>query len=1109
MPRRTDISKILLIGSGPIRIGQACEFDYSGTQACAALRQEGYEVVLVNSNPATIMTDPNVAQRTYIEPLTAEFVEAVIARERPQALLPTMGGQTALNIAVALAESGVLKRYGVELIGATIEAIEVAEDRALFRNRMVEIGQPVPRSLIVHSIDEVHEHKNEIPLPCIIRPAFTLGGTGSGAAETFEQLIDACCIGLAASPVSEVLIEESVSGWKEIELEVVRDKKDNFIVVCGIENLDPMGVHTGDSITVAPIQTLSDREYQTLRDAAAKIIRAIGVDCGGSNIQFAVNPENGAYTVIEMNPRVSRSSALASKATGYSIAKVAAKLAVGFTLDEIKNDVAGISACFEPSIDYVVTKIPRFNFDKFYGAKDNLGTEMRSVGEVMAVGTTFAESMHKALRSLELNLAGFTETPGRTQPDHDVLTKRLATPSRYRLTDIATAFAQGWSVEDVQQVTKIDPWFLHNLKEISDNERGARAVISKIVESFGVKALFREFEAGLLKRLKREFFSDAQIASFINIAVGRDVATEGAIYAFRQRLGLQPVYKAIDTCAGEFPTQTNYLYSTFAPAREEYKPESGRKIVILGSGPNRIGQAIEFDYCCVQASLAIKEQGMKAIIVNCNPETVSTDYDVSDVLYFEPLTLESVSNILSFEKPDGVIVQFGGQTPLNLSEKLEARGFNILGTSVQAIKLAEDRSSFRTVLSELGIRQPEGAIVHTRDEALKAARLLGFPVLLRPSFVLGGKAMHIARSSEHLTELIDSIFAASPDQPLLIDRFLQHALEVDVDAISDGKTTIVCGIMEHVEEAGVHSGDSSCVLPSVSISEELKSRIAAATEAIAEKLGVKGLMNVQYAIKDGELYVLEVNPRASRTVPFVSKATGVPWAKLATRVIMGEKLSDLKLHIKPVDAGYAVKSVVIPFERFVDALVCLGPEMRSTGEVMGQGASFEEAYARAQIGSGKALPVNGAILISASEHMVKEALSVLDVFRSNGKEVYVTAEVGDSVDPARADAEIVDLAKWRLEDVSLWMKKAQISRVISLSPFDKLCPVQAKVRRAAVSQAIPLSLTTRDAIGVCQAILSIADKPLQLRSIQERQERDSKAETILTPVSMPVQATLM
>lgn len=1105
MPRRQDITKILIIGSGPIRIGQACEFDYSGTQACAALRQEGYEVVLVNSNPATIMTDPDVAQRTYIEPLTPEFVEAVIEREKPQALLPTMGGQTALNIAVCLSESGALERHGVELIGATMEAIKVAEDRALFRNRMLEIGQPVPRSFIVHAIDEVEKFKEEIPLPCIIRPAFTLGGTGSGAADTYEELLDKCRIGLAASPVSEVLIEENISGWKEIELEVVRDKKDNFIVVCGIENLDPMGVHTGDSITVAPIQTLSDREYQALRDAAARIIRAIGVDCGGSNIQFAVNPENGAYTVIEMNPRVSRSSALASKATGYPIAKVAAKLAVGFTLDEITNDVAGISACFEPSIDYVVTKIPRFNFDKFYGAKDNLGTEMRSVGEVMAIGATFAESMHKALRSLELNLAGYTETPGRTGADESLLRKRLTTATRYRLTDIATAFAQGWSLEDVYQSTKIDRWFLDHLLAICESETRARATIKETFNRSGLAGIFSQLEhpkTGLLKHLKREFFSDAQIASFVNAAASCEAVSENAIYALRQRLGLVPVYKAIDTCAGEFPTKTNYLYSTFAESKVEYKPQVGKKVVILGSGPNRIGQAIEFDYCCVQASLAVKEQGMRSIIVNCNPETVSTDFDVSDVLYFEPLTLESVSNILSLEKPDGVIVQFGGQTPLNLAEKLESRGFKILGTSVKAIKLAEDRSSFRTVLSELGIRQPEGAIVHTRDEALKAARLLGFPVLLRPSFVLGGKAMHIARSSNHLMELIDSIFAASPDQPLLIDRFLQHAVEIDVDALSDGETTVLAGIMEHVEEAGVHSGDSSCVLPSVSLSEELKSRITAATEAIAEKLDVKGLMNVQYAVKDGELYVLEVNPRASRTVPFVSKATGVPWAKLATRVIMGQKLSELKPLIKPVDNGYAVKSVVIPFERFVDALVCLGPEMRSTGEVMGQGASFAEAYARAQIASGKALPLGGPVLVAASEQLVDEALSVVEVFRSHGKEVIISSEVADRIDPGSADAEIVDLTHWRVEDIATWMKKAKVCRVVSLSPFDILCPVQAKVRRAAVSQGIALSMTTRDAIGVSQATQAVSKRSPQLKCIQERVSAPSQVQ-VVAPVVLP------
>lgn len=1101
MPRRTDISKILIIGSGPIRIGQACEFDYSGTQACQALRQLGYEVVLVNSNPATIMTDPEVAQRTYIEPLTVEYVEAVIAREKPQALLPTMGGQTALNLAVSLCESGVLQKHGVELIGATMDAIKVAEDRALFRNRMIEIGQPVPRSFIVHSLDEVEKFKEEIPLPCIIRPAFTLGGTGSGAASSISELMESCRIGLNASPVSEVLIEENISGWKEIELEVVRDKNDNFIVVCGIENLDPMGVHTGDSITVAPIQTLSDREYQTLRDAAAQIIRAIGVDCGGSNIQFAVNPENGAYTVIEMNPRVSRSSALASKATGYPIAKVAAHLSVGLTLDEIVNDVAGISACFEPSIDYVVTKIPRFNFDKFYGAKDNLGTEMRSVGEVMAIGSTFAESMHKALRSLELNLAGFTAIPGRRVVDDEQLKKRLGTASRYRLTDIVSAFAAGWTVGDIYQVSKIDRWFLDHLAAIYESETSAKEALAEVFSASGLTGLMSALEGGLLKELKREFFSDRQIASFANAAAGCEAVSEDSVYAMRQRLNLHPVFKAIDTCAGEFPTKTNYLYSTFSESRAEYKPEVGKKVVILGSGPNRIGQAIEFDYCCVQASLAIKEQGMRSIIINCNPETVSTDFDVSDVLYFEPLTLESVSNILSLEKPDGVIVQFGGQTPLNLSEKLEARGFRILGTSVDAIKLAEDRSSFRTVLSELGIRQPEGSIVHTREQALKAARLLGFPVLLRPSFVLGGKAMHIARSSEHLLELIDSIFAASPDQPLLIDRFLQHALEIDVDALSDGNTTIVAGIMEHVEEAGVHSGDSSCVLPSVTISEELKSRITAATEAIAEKLNVRGLMNVQYAIKDGELYVLEVNPRASRTVPFVSKATGVPWAKLATRVIMGQKLEDLKPLVRPVQSGYAVKSVVIPFERFVDAQVCLGPEMRSTGEVMGQGQSFEEAYGRAQIASGRALPVGGTVLISSDQLLVPEALKVMEAFRRQGKEVVVAAEVAECIDPADADAEIVELANWRTEDIAVWMKKSGVSRVVSLSSFDILCPVQAKVRRAAVGQGIPLSMTTRDAIAVGQALATKSQ--MQIRSIQERVAGAPPSTSVVQPAVAP------
>lgn len=1101
MPRRTDLSKILIIGSGPIRIGQACEFDYSGTQACKALRQEGYEVILVNSNPATIMTDPGVADKTYIEPLSVDFVEQIIAQERPQAVLPTMGGQTALNIAVELAETGVLERYGVELIGGTLESIKVAEDRALFRSKMIEIGQPVPRSFIVHSIAEIHELKAEIPLPAIIRPAFTLGGTGSGAADTFEELLLQSQIGLDASPVSEVLIEESISGWKEIELEVVRDHKDNFIVVCGIENLDPMGVHTGDSITVAPIQTLTDREYQTLRNAAAAIIRAIGIDCGGSNIQFAVDPLTGKYSVIEMNPRVSRSSALASKATGYPIAKVAAKLAVGLTLDEIKNDVAGISACFEPSIDYVVTKIPRFNFDKFYGAKDHLGTEMRSVGESMAIGATFGESMQKALRSLELNLDGFAEIPNRRTSDETLLRKRLSTASRYRLNDVAVAFANGWSIENIHAVSKIDLWFLDNLKALFEAQVEARSRIRAIIESAHsndqktVRAAIDDALAtGLLLYLKREFFSDRQIAAFINEASCTEIINDNDIYALRQKLDVKPVYKAIDTCAGEFPTQTNYLYSTFSASQLEYIPQKGSKVVILGSGPNRIGQAIEFDYCCVQASLALKEQGVRSMIVNCNPETVSTDFDISEVLFFEPLTLEDVSNILEMEKPDGVIVQFGGQTPLILAEKLEKRGFKILGTSVDSTRLAEDRACFRTVLAGLGIKQPEGAIANTPDEALKAARLLGFPVLLRPSFVLGGKAMHIARSSEHLNELIDSIFAASPGEPLLIDRFLQNAVEIDVDALSDGETTIVAGIMEHIEEAGVHSGDSSCVLPPISLSDELRSRITAATEVIAEKLNVKGLMNVQYAVKDQELYVIEVNPRASRTVPFVSKATGISWAKLATRVIMGEKVIDLIAEIDPVNDGYCVKSVVIPFERFVDAQVCLGPEMRSTGEVMGQGQSFGEAFARAQKAAGKTLPKNGRVLISAPAHLTAEAVRVWETFRTLGLNVIVTDTVAESVEPGSIDAEIIELSSWRIKDIGDWLKQSNVERVISLSSFDRLDEIESRVRRAAVSQGIALSLTYRDALAACAGIEAIAHMNGPIKSIQEKRNPVSSAE---------------
>ncbi|MBC7997296.1 MAG: carbamoyl-phosphate synthase large subunit, partial [Leptolyngbya sp.] len=894
-----------------------------------------------------------------------------------------------------------------------------------------------------------------------------------------------------------------ISGWKEIELEVVRDRKDNFIVVCGIENLDPMGIHTGDSITVAPIQTLTDREYQRLRNAAAKIIRAIGIDCGGSNIQFAVDPISGNYSVIEMNPRVSRSSALASKATGYPIAKVAAKLAVGLTLDEIKNDVAGISACFEPSIDYVVTKIPRFNFDKFYGAKDHLGTEMRSVGEAMAIGATFGESMQKALRSLELNLDGFTEIPNRRTNDEALLRLRLQTASRYRLNDVAVAFANGWTIENVHDVSKIDLWFLDNLKVLFDAQISARKAVTEIVDacqSADTAPTKTTIESalgeGLLLELKREYFSDRQIASFVNDAIGTLIFTDTDVYSLRQKLDIKPVYRSIDTCAGEFPTQTNYLYSTFSSSQSEYIPLKSNKVVILGSGPNRIGQAIEFDYCCVQASLALKEQGIRSMIVNCNPETVSTDFDISEVLFFEPLTLEDVSNILELERPDGVIVQFGGQTPLILAEKLEKRGFKILGTSVDSTRLAEDRACFRTVLAGLGIKQPEGAIANSPEEALRAARLLGFPVLLRPSFVLGGKAMHIARSPEHLNELIDSIFAASPGEPLLIDRFLQNAVEIDVDALSDGATTIVAGIMEHIEEAGVHSGDSSCVLPPISLSAELRSRITAATEVIAEKLNVKGLMNVQYAVKDQELYVIEVNPRASRTVPFVSKATGIAWAKLATRVIMGEKVCDLIAEIDPINDGYCVKSVVIPFERFVDAQVCLGPEMRSTGEVMGQGQTFGEAFARAQKAAGKKLPEGGRVLISAPAHLTVEAVRVWETFRTLGQDVVVTVAVAEAVEPGSIDAEIIELSSWRTKDIGDWLKQSNVERVISLSSFDRLDETEAKVRRAAISQGIPLSLTFRDALAACAGIESTAKATSPIKAIQERRTQIPVSENV-------------
>jgi len=948
MPKREDIKTILLIGSGPIVIGQACEFDYSGTQACKALREEGYKVVLINSNPATIMTDPGTADRTYIEPITVPIVEKILERERPDAILPTVGGQTGLNLAIDLAEAGVLDRFGVELIGANIDAIKKAEDRDLFKKAMREIGLDVPRSGIAHTWKEAAAILGEIGLPLIIRPSRTLGGTGGSIAETEEEFERVVHRGLDASPNTEVLIEESIAGWKEFELEVMRDRMDNVVIVCSIENLDPMGVHTGDSITVAPAQTLTDKEYQIMRDAAIAIIREIGVDTGGSNVQFAVHPENGRLAVIEMNPRVSRSSALASKATGFPIAKIAAKLAVGYTLDEIRNDITRETpASFEPTIDYVVTKVPRFTFEKFADTPDVLGTQMKSVGEAMAIGRTFKESLQKALRSLEVDAYGFDDKGRGPRLEGKDLAAKLKIPNARRLWYVADAYRQGMSSEEIFELSKIDPWFLENIRQIvAEEER-----VSLAPEA--------------LRRAKQMGFSDVRLAHLLDI-------DEESVRQARLGAGIRAVYKTVDTCAAEFAAYTPYLYSTF-----EDEDESGagprRKIMILGGGPNRIGQGIEFDYCCVHAAFALKEAGCETIMVNCNPETVSTDYDTSDKLYFEPLTREDVLAITDIEKPDGVIVQFGGQTPLKLAVPLAEAGVPIIGTSPDSIDRAEDRERFASMLDMLGLRQPPNGIALDVEQAVAAARRIGYPVLVRPSYVLGGRAMEIVYEEQSLRGYMERAVEIGPGRPVLIDKFLEDAIELDVDAISDGKRVVVGGIMEHIERAGVHSGDSACSLPPETVGATVLDEVRRQVEAIALELGVVGLMNVQFAIKGSDVYILEVNPRASRTVPFVSKAIGVPLAKLAARVMAGETLEQLGFTAEIIPPYVSVKEAVLPFTKFPGVDTLLGPEMKSTGEVMGIDASFGVAFAKSQLAAGTRLPLSGTAFLSVQD-ADKEAL---------------------------------------------------------------------------------------------------------------------------------------
>ncbi|HEY9677029.1 MAG TPA: carbamoyl-phosphate synthase large subunit [Drouetiella sp.] len=1071
MAKRTDIQKILVLGAGPITIGQACEFDYSGSQACKALRDEGYEVVLINSNPATIMTDPEVADRTYIEPVTAEVAREVIIKERPNALLPTMGGQTALNVAVELAESGVLDEYNVELIGAKIDAIKLAEDRQLFKAKMLEIGLDVPNSGIAHKMSEVKDVAADLGFPVIIRPAFTLGGAGGGIAYNQEELEDIAWQGLTASPVSEILLEESVLGWKELELEVMRDCADNVVIICGIENFDPMGVHTGDSITVAPVQTLTDREYQALRDASVKIIRAIGVDTGGSNIQFGVHPETGRIIVIEMNPRVSRSSALASKATGYPIAKIAAKLAIGLTLDEISNDITKTTpASFEPVLDYVITKIPRFNFEKFRGADTTLTTQMKAVGEVMAVGRTFQESVQKALRGLELGLAGFVPVPARAKADFWEWRRRLAVPTQHRITDIIGALNAGISIEEVAEQSAIDPWFLDNLLELYEESKTFTERVKKLAD----------LDKDYLLHLKQHGFSDLQLANMIS----DEKVTESDVFDYRVKLGVTPVYKMIDTCAAEFEAKTPYLYSTYDDESEV--PESSkRKIMILGGGPNRIGQGIEFDYCCVHSSIALRELGYEAVMVNSNPETVSTDYDVSDRLYFEPLTLEDVTNIAMVEKPEGIIVQMGGQTPLKLAKGLEARGFKILGTSPESIDVAEDRARFGALIDKLGLRQPPGAVASSPQEAVDIATKIGYPVLVRPSYVLGGRAMEIIYNQDELDRWLKTGFGSNPNLSVLIDQFLENATEIDVDAISDGRACIIAGIMEHVEEAGIHSGDSTCVLPTQTIPLKIIEEIRRATNDLARELKVIGLMNIQFALQGEDLYILEVNPRASRTIPFVSKATGVPWAKLAAAVMTGKTLSELGISPRLLPPHVSVKSVVIPFKRFPGSQIQLGPEMRSTGEVMGVATQFGLAFAKAQIAAGQVLPVKGKCFISVSDIHKQEVVQVAQSLYQLGLEIVATRGTSAAIKTGGIPVTPVNKVSEGRPNLVDRIKNGEIQLVINIPSGRTAREDDQLIRRAAVEYNVPVVTTLAGARATAAAIAALQHGPLSVQALQE------------------------
>ncbi|MEM0909840.1 MAG: carbamoyl-phosphate synthase large subunit [Pseudomonadota bacterium] len=1066
MPKRTDIQSILILGAGPIVIGQACEFDYSGAQACKALKEEGYRVILVNSNPATIMTDPEMADATYIEPIQWEVVRNIIAKERPDVILPTMGGQTALNCALDLNKHGVLEEFNVELIGATADAIDKAEDRERFDRAMRDIGLECPRAEIAHDMEQAHDVLSRIGFPCIIRPSFTMGGTGGGIAYNIDEFNEICLRGLDLSPTSELLIDESLIGWKEYEMEVVRDKADNCIIVCTIENFDAMGVHTGDSITVAPAQTLTDKEFQIMRNAAMAVLREIGVETGGSNVQFGVNPKNGRMVIIEMNPRVSRSSALASKATGFPIAKIAAKLAVGYTLDELDNDITGgmTPASFEPSIDYVVTKIPRFNFEKFAGSNDRLTTQMKSVGEVMAIGRNQQESLQKALRGLEVGATGFDPIIDLNEDDaKNKLIYELREPGAERIWYIGDAFRAGMSVEDVFHLTNVDRWFLTQIEEIVELEG--------LVKRIGLQGI----EKPLMQKLKRKGFSDARLAMLANVS-------EDALRHQRYALSVLPVFKRVDTCAAEFSTSTAYMYSSYdeeCEANASDKP----KIMVIGGGPNRIGQGIEFDYCCVHAALAMREDGYETIMVNCNPETVSTDYDTSDRLYFEPVTLEDVLEIVRVEKPTGVIVQYGGQTPLKLARELAKNDVPIIGTSPEAIDKAEDRERFQQMVHKLGLKQPANATVNNMQEALDNAEEIGFPLVVRPSYVLGGRAMEIVYDMKDLKRYLNDAVKVSNESPVLLDRFLDDAIEVDIDAICDGENVFIGGIMEHIEQAGVHSGDSACSLPPFSLSEDIQATMRQQVQKMALELGVKGLMNTQFAIKDNEVYLIEVNPRAARTVPFVSKATGIPLAKVAARVMAGTSLSEQGMLEEVIPPFYSVKEVVLPFAKFHGVDPLLGPEMRSTGEVMGVADSFEEAYAKASLGASAPLPEVGKVLLSVRNTDKPRAIELALKLIGNGFTVEATKGTANALEEAGIECKEVNKLSEGRPNIVDALKNGEYCYVVNTTEGRQAIDDSKYIRKEALLSKTAYTTTMNAAFATMKS--NAADAKTNVSSVQE------------------------